>query len=170
MEESTRFLLDVLNEFGIKATFFIVGWVAQRHPSLIKDISRFGHEIASHGMRHLPVFRLSPQEFYKEIKESKKMLEDLSGQNVLGFRAPTYSITKKTLWALELLVEVGYRYDSSIFPIKHDLYGIPTAPRFPFLIKELNLVEFPISTYRLGKINPNFAFRLQGHGERNLGR
>ncbi len=155
--QNTEKILDLLDRFGVKATFFCLGWVAQRHPGLIKKIAAQGHEVASHGFSHRPLFRLTPKEFRKEIRESKKILEDLSGQEIQGFRAPTYSITRKTLWGLEILAEEGYRYDSSIFPIHHDLYGFPEAPRFPFKVrlkgKDLRLIEFPASTVKIGKIN-----------------
>ncbi len=155
--QNTEKILGLLDRFGLKATFFCLGWVAQRYPGLIKNIVNKGHEIASHGFSHTPLFRLTPQEFRQEICESKKILEDLTGQEVQGFRAPTYSITKKTLWALEILAEEGYKYDSSIFPIRHDLYGFPEAPRFPFKVrldgKNLRLIEFPVSTVKIGKIN-----------------
>ena len=131
-----------------------------------------GHEIASHGFSHRPLFRLTPREFREELRESKKILEDLSGQEVQSFRAPTYSITKKTLWSLEILAEEGYKYDSNIFPIRHDLYGFPEAPRFPFKVRlngqDLGLTEFPVSTAKIGKVNWPVAgggyFRLFPYG------
>ncbi|WP_456371457.1 XrtA system polysaccharide deacetylase [Thermodesulfatator atlanticus] len=153
VEKPTLLILEMLAERGIKATFFCLGWVAKKHPSLIRQIATKGHEIASHGVSHRPIYALSPQEFRKEAVESKKILEDLSGKEVKGFRASTYSITPKTTWALEMLAEAGYAYDSSIFPIHHDLYGFPQAPRYPFVFREYGLIEFPISTANLGKIN-----------------
>jgi len=160
VEEGLSYILEVLEAKGVKATFFCLGWVAQRHPHLIRKIAAAGHEIASHGWSHKPVFHLEPQEFRREVKESKALLEDLSGKEVLGYRAPTYSVTPQTLWALEVLAEEGYRYDSSIFPIYHDLYGFPRAPRFPFLLKDISLVEFPISTLALG----GFRIPIAGGG------
>ena len=146
--QNTEKILNLLEFFQIKATFFCLGWVAERYPELIKAIAQKGHEIASHGFSHTPIFRLTPQEFRKEVRKSKRLLEDLSDREVKGFRAPTYSVTKNTLWALKILAEEGYTYDSSIFPIRHDLYGLPEAPRFPFKIKSLGLIEFPITTAR----------------------
>jgi len=116
-----------------KATFFILGWIAKRYPHLVKEIHSRGHEIASHGYAHKVIYNQTPGEFREDIKTSKQILEDLTGQEVIGYRAPTYSITKKTLWALNILAEEGYKYDSSIFPIRHDYYGMPSAPRFPFI-------------------------------------
>jgi len=116
-----------------RATFFILGWIAERYPHLVKEIHSRGHEIASHGYGHKVIYQQSREEFREDVRRSKKILEDLTGQEVIGYRAPTYSITNKTLWALQILWEEGYRYDSSIFPIRHDYYGIPHCPRFPFI-------------------------------------
>jgi len=165
---NTEKILLILEGYKVKATFFCLGWVAKRYPGLIKEIAQKGHEIASHGLSHRPLFRLSPQEFRKEARESKKILEDISGKGVYGFRAPTYSITPQTRWGLEILAEEGYTYDSSIFPIRHDLYGFLGAPRFPCVLqlKKANrsLIEFPITTFRLGPFNIPIAgggyFRL----------
>lgn len=121
-------------EPGVKATFFCLGWVAERHPQLIKEIDRRGHEIACHSYDHKLVYNMTPKQFREDIRTSKRTLEDILGKKVIGYRAPSYSITEKSLWALKILAEEGYQYDSSIFPIHHDRYGIPTAPRFPFLI------------------------------------
>jgi len=117
----------------IRATFFILGWVVKRYPGLVKEIHRRGHEIASHGYRHQVIYDQTHREFQEDIKKSKQILEDLTGEEVIGYRAPTYSITKKTMWALNILAKEGYKYDSSIFPIRHDYYGMPFAPRFPFI-------------------------------------
>ncbi len=119
---------------SIKATFFILGWIAERYPGLVKEIAGQGHEIASHGYRHELVTNQGPDEFRADIAKTKKILEDITGEDVVGYRASTYSITKKTLWALRVLTEEGYRYDSSIFPVHHDVYGFPEAPRFPFKV------------------------------------
>lgn len=120
-----------LNE-KITATFFILGWLAERYPGIVKEIKIRGHEIASHGFNHQAIFLQTPKAFREDISKSKKILEDLTGCQVSGYRAPTYSITEKTLWALHIIAEEGYKYDSSVFPIRHDYYGIPLAPRFPF--------------------------------------
>ncbi|MFX0195922.1 MAG: XrtA system polysaccharide deacetylase [Candidatus Hodarchaeota archaeon] len=118
-----------------KATFFCLGWIAERYPHLIKEIHSRGHEIANHGYDHRMITSISPKEFREDIRKSKVMLENLIGERVIGYRAPSYSITRKTLWALEILLEEGFFYDSSIFPIHHDRYGIPDAPRYPFYIE-----------------------------------
>lgn len=148
-EASTRRLLDLFDESNIRATFFVLGWVARRSPDLIRDIARRGHEVASHGMSHKLVYNQTPQEFERETYESKALLEDLIGAPVLGYRASTYSITHRSLWALDILKEAGFAYDSSIFPIRHDMYGIPDAPQVPSRIatpKGASIVEFPMST------------------------
>jgi len=139
-------ILETLAAMEVRATFFWVGWAAKRYPELVKETVSYGHEIASHGWSHTSLFRLSPQEFRREIRQSKSLLEDLSGREVLGYRAPTYSITPKTIWGLEILAEEGFRYDSSIFPVRHDLYGFPRAPRFPFRFKDEAPSSFPVFT------------------------
>ena len=148
-EHSTRKLLDLFDEHQMKSTFFVLGWVARRSPELIREIHARGHEVASHGMSHLLVFNQTPAEFERETIESKALLEDIIGAPVLGYRASTYSITKRSLWALDILKEAGFLYDSSIFPIHHDTYGIPDASQVPSRIvtpKGASLVEFPMST------------------------
>jgi polysaccharide deacetylase family protein (PEP-CTERM system associated) len=148
-EASTRLLLDLFDESSIHATFFVLGWVARRSPELIREIARRGHEVASHGMSHKLVFNQTPEEFAAETYESKALLEDIIGAPVLGYRASTYSITRRSLWALDILSEAGFAYDSSIFPIRHDTYGIPDASQVPSRIatpKGASIVEFPMST------------------------
>jgi polysaccharide deacetylase family protein (PEP-CTERM system associated) len=146
-EANTRLLLDLFDEFSMKSTFFVLGWVARRSPALIREIHERGHEVASHGMSHLLVYNQTPQEFRAETLESKALLEDIIGAPVLGYRASTYSVTKRSLWALDILAEAGFIYDSSIFPIHHDLYGIPDASEVPSRIstpKGASIVEFPM--------------------------
>lgn len=148
-EASTRRLLDLFEKADIRATFFVLGWVARRSPELIREIHRAGHEVASHGMSHKLVYNQTPEEFSQETYEAKALLEDIIGAPVLGYRASTYSITNRCLWALDILKEAGFVYDSSIFPIRHDLYGIPDAPQMPARIqtpKGASIVEFPMST------------------------
>jgi polysaccharide deacetylase family protein (PEP-CTERM system associated) len=150
--QSTRRLLEVFDAADTKATFFVLGWVADRHPELVKEIHRRGHEIACHGYSHRMVYDQAPEEFRAETLRSKGLLEDLTGEPVAGYRAASYSITPKSRWALDILVEAGFLYDSSIFPVRHDLYGMPDAPRFPHVLTTDNgakLVEFPPSTARL---------------------
>ncbi len=148
VEGNTMRILDMLDEFALRGTFFVLGWVAERIPSLVKAIHQRGHEIACHGYGHQLIYRLSPQEFRKDISKAKKIIEDICGERVCGYRAPSYSITKKSLWALDILVEEGFTYDSSIFPITHDIYGIPGGKRFPHEISTHSgmIQEFPIST------------------------
>jgi polysaccharide deacetylase family protein (PEP-CTERM system associated) len=148
-EVSTRRLLDLFEQSNIHATFFVLGWVAKRSPELVREIYRRGHEVASHGMSHKLVYDQTPDEFSRETYESKALLEDIIGAPVLGYRASTYSITRRSLWALDILQEAGFEYDSSIFPIHHDLYGIPDAAQVPTRIatpKGASIVEFPMST------------------------
>lgn len=161
VEQNTRRLLDLFDERGIKATFFVLGWVARRSPELVREIHLRGHEVASHGMSHKLVYDQAPDEFAAETLESKALLEDIIGVPVLGYRASTYSITGRSLWALDILKEAGFIYDSSIFPIRHDMYGIPEAPQVPARIKTpkgASIVEFPMSTA------PMFGFRLPVSG------
>ena len=146
VEKNTRDILRVLDRYNIKATFFIVGWVAKRCPDLVREISRLGHEIGCHSYLHRRIYEIGPNGFREDTKKAKDVIEQLTGKPVLGYRAPSYSITKKSLWALDILEELGFVYDSSIFPIYHDLYGIPDAPRFSYTIPGRNLKEYPIST------------------------
>lgn len=146
VERNTYRILDILdshneqqttnNGRGAKqrGTFFILGWVAERYPELVRDIHARGHEVACHGYAHQVIFNQTKEEFREDVKKAKRVLEGLIGKKVIGYRAPTYSITKETVWALEVLHELGFLYDSSIFPIKHDVYGFPRAPRFPFSV------------------------------------
>jgi polysaccharide deacetylase family protein (PEP-CTERM system associated) len=164
--ENTGRVLDLLDEFGVKATFFILGWVAQRCPALVRQIRDNGHEIACHGYGHELVYRIGPERFREDIRRSKGILEQLSGVQVRGYRAPSYSITKKSLWALDILIEEGFTYDSSIFPVYHDLYGIPDAPRFPYLIERTSgaIREFPLSTYPLRLGSKEYRLPVAGGG------
>lgn len=151
VEGNTRRILDLLDSFSITATFFILGWVAERLPALTKEIHRRGHEIACHGYGHELLYVIGPERFRSDIRRSKNILEDQCGERVHGYRAPSYSITGKSLWALDILVEEGFTYDSSIFPVIHDTYGIPDAERFPHTVQTGAgaLVEFPLTTLPL---------------------
>ena len=185
VELSTYRLLKILEESRngerSSATFFCLGCVAERYPHLIREIHNLGFEIASHGYDHQQITKMTPAQFREDIRKSKAILENITGEKVLGYRAPSYSITEKTLWALEILIEEGFFYDSSIFPVHHDFYGIPNAPRSPFMINSRgegrirfeplnfnqqqstqirnpkseirNLIEFPISTLRIAGQN-----------------
>jgi polysaccharide deacetylase family protein (PEP-CTERM system associated) len=135
VERNTHRLLDLFDEFGVRATFFVLGWVARQRPALVREIDRRGHEVASHGYGHCLVYQLSAAEFDEDVRRAKALLEDASGQRVVGYRAPSYSITARSLWALDVLAQAGYEYDSSIFPIRHDRYGMPGAPRHAFTLR-----------------------------------
>ena len=164
--QNTQKILSILEEHNIKATFFILGWTANKHPEIVKEIARQGHEIGCHSFYHRLVYNLTPEEFREDTKKAKDTLEQISGEEVKGYRAPSYSITNKSLWAIQILHELGFTYDSSVFPIHHDRYGIPGAPRYPFIWKtsgnqpeistpfngeeqsdtDNSLIEYPIST------------------------
>ncbi|HOM28515.1 MAG TPA: DUF3473 domain-containing protein [Deltaproteobacteria bacterium] len=153
VERNTSLVLDILDSEDVKATFFCLGWVARRNAGIVRRIHDRGHEVACHGYSHILVNRQSPGEFEQDVKTAKSLIEDTIGERVIGYRAPTYSITRKTSWAIPILEEAGFRYDSSIFPIYHDTYGIPEAPRFPHRIEGTSLVEFPMSTLRVCRMN-----------------
>lgn len=145
---NTHALLDLFDWYGRRGTFFILGWVADRFPQLVREIAARGHEVASHGWSHKLVYHQTPAEFRDETLRSKALLEDLIGEPVLGYRAASYSITERSRWALDILVEAGFAYDSSIFPIRHDRYGIPDAEVAPHRLQTpsgAGLIEFPIS-------------------------
>ena len=141
-------LLELLARHGAVGTFFTLGWVAERQPGLIRRIAAAGHEVASHGWWHTQVTRLTPAEFREEVRSSRALLEDLSGQRVQGFRAPSFSIVPGHEWAFDVLLEEGYRYDSSLFPIRRPDYGWPGAPADPHLIRRPagTLLEIPMAT------------------------
>jgi polysaccharide deacetylase family protein (PEP-CTERM system associated) len=163
VEKNTHRILDLLDAHTTKATFFVLGWVGERHPELIRTLVARGHEVASHGYAHQRVYTQTPEQFRTETRRSKGLLEDTLGQPIRGYRAASYSITVHSLWALDVLREEGFVYDSSIFPIRHDLYGIPSHPRFCYIIPGESgapLVEFPLSTLRLGGTN----FPIAGGG------
>ncbi|MBN4079046.1 DUF3473 domain-containing protein [Beggiatoa alba] len=147
-------ILNLFSEKKIKATFFTLGWIAERYPNLVRRIVSEGHELASHGFTHTRVTQQSPKVFRADIEKTKKLLEDISGVEVKGYRAPSYSIGASNLWALDELYEAGYLYSSSIYPVKHDLYGMPEASRFSFRPRgDQGILEIPITTIRLGNKN-----------------
>ncbi len=149
VENNTNQILDLFSDKQIKATFFTLGWVAERYPSLVKRIVNDGHELACHGYEHIRVTEQTPDEFRQDIAKTKKILEDIAGQEVKGYRAASYSIGAKNLWALDVLMQEGFKYSSSIYPVKHDLYGMPDAPRFIYEpIAEDDFKEIPITSLR----------------------
>ena len=153
VERNTDRILALLEERGVRGTFFVLGWIAERHPALVRRIAALGHEIASHGYSHQLIYTQSPAEFRAETVRSKHLLEDLSGTAVEGYRAASFSITRRSLWALDVLVELGFRYDSSIFPIRHDRYGIPGASEEPGPLSApsgATLIEFPMGAAHWG--------------------
>ena len=155
VERNTHKILDLFKEKNIKATFFTLGWVAERYPDLIKRMVKDGHELACHGYEHIRVTEQTPEQFREDVSKTKKLLEDLSGEQVNGYRAASYSIGAKNLWALNILQEEGFKYSSSIYPVKHDIYGMPDAPRFVYEpIENQIFKEIPITTLRFG--NKNF--------------
>jgi polysaccharide deacetylase family protein (PEP-CTERM system associated) len=153
VEANTDRLLAQFARHGARGTFFTLGWVAERHPALIRRIVAGGHELASHGYWHERVNGQSPQAFRADIVRAKAVLEDAGGVAVLGYRAPTFSVGARTPWAFDALAETGHRYSSSIYPVRHDLYGAPDAPRAAFRHQGSGLLEFPMTTLRLGGHN-----------------
>lgn len=153
---NTERVLALLAEHGVRATFFVLSWNAERHPGLVRRIAGCGHEVASHGYSHRLIYEQTPDEFRRDVTRSKAVLEDVAGREVVGYRAPAFSITRASLWALDILLECGFRYDSSIFPIGDTLYGIPDARRYPFVARAREgrrLIEFPMTTVRVLRRN-----------------
>jgi polysaccharide deacetylase family protein (PEP-CTERM system associated) len=163
VERNTHRLLDLLDTHHTRGTFFVLGWVAERHPQLVRTIHARGHEVASHGYAHQRIYTQSPAQFQQETQRSLRLLEDIIGERIHGYRAASYSITRESLWALDILGEEGFTYDSSIFPIHHDRYGIPGYPRFCHVLDSHGggqLIEFPISTVHRAGVN----FPIAGGG------
>jgi polysaccharide deacetylase family protein (PEP-CTERM system associated) len=152
---NTERLLGIFADAHVKATFFVLGWVAERFPQLVRTIADQGHEIASHGYAHRLVYDLTPSMFREDIRRSRRVIEDAAGVTVHGYRAPSYSITPRSLWALDVLIEEGFGYDTSIFPIHHDRYGLPLSPRCAYVLNRStgDIVECPASTVRFGPLN-----------------
>ncbi len=150
--DSTRHILDLFDRHETKATFFTLGWVAQRDPALIKEIAARGHEIACHGFSHQRLTEMTPAAFRQDVTASKTLLEDLSGCPVVGYRAPSFSINETNTWAFDILSESGFLYSSSTYPVKHDLYGVPHWPRFKHKLNN-GLIEIPLTTLKMGTRN-----------------
>jgi polysaccharide deacetylase family protein (PEP-CTERM system associated) len=152
---NTERMLEIFSATNVRATFFVLGWVADRFPALVARIAAGGHELASHGYSHRLIYDQTQEGFRDDVRRAKGVIEDAGNTPVKGYRAPSYSITPRSLWALDILVDEGYSYDASIFPIRHDRYGIPLSPRFPYVIptKTGELLEAPASTVRVGGSN-----------------
>jgi len=167
VEANTQRLLDLFDNAGVKATFFVLGWVAERCPDIVREIAGRGHEVACHGFSHQLVYNQTPEEFREETIRSKQLLEEIAQAPVRGYRAASYSITKSSMWALDILAQAGFEYDSSIFPVRHDRYGIPGAREEPHVLQTGNgsdLIEFPLSVAKVFGYNLPIAgggyFRL----------
>lgn len=163
VEANTDRILNLFDKAGVKATFFTLGWVAERSPGLVRRISDSGHEVASHGYSHQLIYNQTPDVFREETIRSKAILEDILGKPVTGYRAASYSITNQSRWALDILAEQGFTWDSSIFPVHHDRYGMPGTPRWPHRLitdKGHELAEFPLSTLKL----PGYTLPIAGGG------
>jgi polysaccharide deacetylase family protein (PEP-CTERM system associated) len=155
LEVSTRWLLEQLEQTEIKATFFVVGEITRKHPGLVRAMARAGHEVASHSWDHKRLHHLTPASFRKDLRQSRYALEQVTGQAVVGYRAPTFSLVARTAWALDVLAEEGFAYDSSIYPVWHDRYGVPGAPRGPFraMGQTEEILELPPATLRAMRTN-----------------
>jgi len=155
VERNTDRILQIFEDHSVKATFFVLGWVAERCASIVRKIGEAGHEVACHGYSHRLVYQQSPEEFLEETKRAKGTIEDQAQRSVLGYRAASYSIIRESLWALDILRDCGFVYDSSIFPVRHDRYGIPDAPQWPHEMQTPQggrLVEFPLTTATIAGI------------------
>lgn len=156
--ESTNRVLDILKEANASATFFVLGYVAEHHPELVKRIKDEGHEVATHGYAHRPITKQTPQEFEDDLLRSIQILEDITGERIVGYRAPEFTVIEETSWAIDVLKKTGLKYDSSVFPVRTHLYGVPHAPLFPYHISSSNIkvddpttqfLEIPLSVYRI---------------------
>jgi polysaccharide deacetylase family protein (PEP-CTERM system associated) len=167
---NTERLLEIFDDYEVHSTFFVLGWVAERFPHLVRRIADAGHEVASHGSEHRLIYDQTRKAFREDVRRAKRVLEDAGGTRVSGYRAPSYSVTPRSLWALDILIEEGYRYDSSIFPIRHDRYGIPVSARHPYVLRREkgDIIEVPASTTTLGPLNLPVAgggyFRILPYG------
>jgi polysaccharide deacetylase family protein (PEP-CTERM system associated) len=153
VERNVDRIIEAFDRHKVKATFFTLGWIAERYPEMVKRLLAQGHELASHGWSHIRVTQQNADEFRQDVLRTKGFLEDLGGQEIIGYRAASYSIGASNIWALDVLKETGHRYSSSIYPIKHDLYGMPDAPRFAFQPKDDEFFEFPVTTVRVAGKN-----------------
>lgn len=157
LQATTEQVLQLLSAGGCRATFFVLGWVAEHYPQVVSRVAHCGHEIACHSYQHRLLYEMSPREFREDTYRAKSLLEEVSGCPVRGYRAPSFSLTRQSFWALEILAELGFTYDSSIFPVRHVNYGFPEAPRFPFRVRTPHgeILEFPLPTLELaGRRSP----------------
>lgn len=161
---STQKILEILDETNTKATFFVVGYVAEHHPELIKEIKDRGHEIGTHGYSHTPIKKQTPSEFEEDLLKSVRILEDITKEKIMGHRACEFTVMEETAWAIDILKKNGFKYDSSVFPVKTHLYGVPDAPLYPYHISssdikrdnpEEDFLEFPLSIYRIPVVHKN---------------
>ena len=175
VEQNTKKVLELFAEFDLRGTFFVLGWVAKRYPALVREIQGAGHDLGCHSYAHRLIYRLSPQEFRDDTQRAKAAIEDAAGAAVQTYRAPTFSITNRSLWALEILLELGFTVDSSIFPTRNHLYGIPDAPHQPFRIRiqGSDLMEFPLPALKIGSwgvpVTGGVYLRLLPYGLQLLG-
>jgi len=152
IENNTLKILDIIDKYFVKGTFFVLGWVAEHYPEIVKEIDRRGHEIACHSYCHRLVYNMTSEEFREDTRKAKAIIEGIIGKEISGYRAPSYSITENSIWALKILAEEGFKYDSSIFPIRHDRYGFPAYSRFPIMEKtgtNGKILEIPLSTINI---------------------
>jgi polysaccharide deacetylase family protein (PEP-CTERM system associated) len=159
IERNTELLLDLLDSANCKATFFTLGWVAEQHPHVVRRVAERGHEIACHSLRHRTVYEMTPREFRDDTSQAKSLLEDCSGTRVVGYRAPSFSITEESLWALDVLADLGFTFDSSIFPVAHPNYGIPKFTRDPHRVQTPSgpIVEFPMTVLEFAGVRSPFG-------------
>ena len=169
VEHNTHRLLELFEKHNTKSTFFVLGWVARRCPELIKAIVEQGHELASHGFAHQRAIGMTPEQFKADVVQSKHILEDISGKEILGYRAPSFSVNDSNTWIYDVLIELGFKYSSSTYPIEHDLYGVPNWPRFAYRREGLvnsgeSIIEIPVPTLRKNNVNTGIGgggyFRL----------
>jgi polysaccharide deacetylase family protein (PEP-CTERM system associated) len=165
VECNTRRMLDLFDDHKVKGTFFILGWVAERYPKLVREITVRGHEPACHSYWHRLIYKLTPDEFREDTRRAKDLIEQTGGERIYGYRAPSFSITSRSAWALDILAELGFTYDSSVFPVKHDVYGVPGAPRSPFRVETPfgPIIEFPMATFRFKASGPNMPVAGGGY-------
>ena len=168
VERNTMAILEQFARWDIRATFFTLGWVADRYPAIVRQIAAGGHEVASHGYAHELIHELTPQQFQDDVTRAKDVLEAIGGNEVKGYRAPTFSLNSRTEWAFRILEEAGHTYSSSTYPVRHDLYGDPNAPRFSYRPDGGSLLEIPMTTLKVGSRNLPIAgggyFRLLPYG------